>query len=994
MKDKNRFKFFMALVVFSLIGQVAWVVENMYFNVFIYEMFNASAEDIATMVSASAISATVTTLLIGALSDKLGKRKVFICGGYILWGISILSFALIKKEIIQPIFPMATSVSAICVTLVIIMDCVMTFFGSSANDACFNAWLTDATDKKDRGKVEGINSMMPLVAILVVFGGFMSFDLAKSSSWTTIFLVIGIVVILIGVLGVFLIRDTAIQTQDNQHYFKNIIYGFKPSVIKQNPLLYLLLIAFALFGISIQIFMPYLILYYTVSLQMADYVLIMAPAIVLASVFTALWGRTYDCWNFKKAILPTLALLCAGYVVLFIFKAKLLVFVGSLLMMCGYLSASAIFGAVIRDNIPKNRSGMFQGLRIVSQVLIPGVVGPMIGKWILQNAEKIVNNDGTMSFKPNENIFLGALIVAVLVILFLCIVLRKMNNNGDRTKNKKDKHIHLLTEQGENFKLTEWEEYPRPQLKRNSFYSLNGAWTISINGGEKQNITVPFPPESLLSGVHKNTGKHPKLIYEKDFQLPENFQKDKVLLHFGAVDQIALVKLNGKEVGFHEGGYLPFSLDITSYLKKENHLTVEVEDRLFNTVLPYGKQSLKRGGMWYTPISGIWQTVWLESVPEEYIQGISVKTKANQVRIRLEGVMQAEIKIGEKRMPFQNGEITLEIENPQFWSPENPHLYPFKVMTTTDEVESYFALRDLEVKKVDGYQRLCLNGKPYFFHGVLDQGYYSDGIYTPASPKCYEKDISKMKQLGFNTLRKHIKIEPELFYYYCDKYGMIVFQDMVNNSKYSFLRDTALPTIGFKKKLDTNQHKNGTRRTAFEKSMVDTCLHLTNHPCICYWTIFNEGWGQFESQRQYQNLKALDDTRFIDTTSGWFIGSDSDVFSPHVYFKKVKIELHDKPILLSEFGGYSYKIENHSFNTQNNYGYGSFNSQEAFEKALTDLYEQQIIPYVKAGLCGAIYTQLSDVEDETNGLLTYDRKVCKVRPEIMQQLAEKLKIEG
>ncbi len=419
MSKNSRAKFFAALTIFSLTGQIAWVVENMYFNVFIYKMFHASAEQISMMVSASAVAATVTTLLIGALSDKLGKRKIFICGGYVLWGISILAFCLVRQDVIGVLFPMATSAAAVGITLTIVLDCVMTFFGSSANDACFNAWLTDVTDDSNRGTAEGINAMMPLVAILAVFGGFMSFDLNQSESWTTIFFIIGIAVILIGILGIFLIKDPKIKTAENQNYFKNIFYGFRPTVIREHKGLYLCLIGFAIFGISIQIFMPYLILYYTVTLQMENYVFIMAPAIILAAVFTALWGRVYDKIGFKKSVIPSLALLGVGYLLLFFFRGTATVFLGSLLMMCGYLSGMAVFGAVIRDQTPENRSGMFQGLRIVGQVLIPGIIGPIIGSAVLKNAETIVNDDGTTSFVPNQNIFLAALGVAILLGVYL-----------------------------------------------------------------------------------------------------------------------------------------------------------------------------------------------------------------------------------------------------------------------------------------------------------------------------------------------------------------------------------------------------------------------------------------------------------------------------------------------------------------------------------------------------------------------------------------------
>ena len=425
-QSKKNTKFWMTLVIFCLTGQVAWTVENMYFNVFIYKMFHASAEAISAMVAASAVAATVTTLLIGALSDKIGKRKIFICGGYILWGITIWSFSLIRMDVINALFPSVVSAAAVGVSLTIIMDCVMTFFGSSANDAAFNAWLTDISDDSNRGRIEGINSMMPLVSILVVFGGFMSFDLDKSESWVTIFNIIGIVVILIGVSGFFLIRDTGIKCEENSNYFGNIFYGFRPSVVKSNKALYVTLLALAVFNISIQVFMPYLILYYDVSLGMENYVLIFAPAIALAAAFTGVYGKTYDTKGFQKAVIPTVLMLMAGYVGLYFFRATAPVFVASLVMMCGFLSTGAMLGAKIRTHTPQNKSGMFQGLRIVGQVLVPGVIGPAIGAAVLKNAETIVGDDGTTSFIPNENIFLAAL-VAILFVWLVLIPLFRMD---------------------------------------------------------------------------------------------------------------------------------------------------------------------------------------------------------------------------------------------------------------------------------------------------------------------------------------------------------------------------------------------------------------------------------------------------------------------------------------------------------------------------------------------------------------------------------------
>ena len=422
-KTKASPKFWASLVIFSLVGQIAWVMENMYFNVFIYKMFGASADAISGMVAASAVAATVTTLLVGAFSDKIGKRKLFICGGYILWGISILSFSLVRVDVFGKLFPYA-SAAAVGVSLTIILDCVMTFFGSSANDACFNAWLTDSTDETNRGAAEGINSMMPLVAILVVFGSFMFCDQDKSETWTLIFGVIGSVVLVLGVLGFWLIEDTGKKTEENGKFFANLIYGFRPGVIRENGRLYVTLAALAVFNISISIFMPYLILYYTEALGMTDYVLIFAPAIVVAAAFTALYGKVYDRLGFGKAVMPTIGLLMAGYVVLYFFRATVPVFIGSLIMMCGYLGTGAMLGAMVRDRTPAGKAGMFQGQRIINQVLIPGVVGPAIGAAVLQNADTVVNTDGTTSFIPNENIFLAAFVAGLALLLVLIPLLR------------------------------------------------------------------------------------------------------------------------------------------------------------------------------------------------------------------------------------------------------------------------------------------------------------------------------------------------------------------------------------------------------------------------------------------------------------------------------------------------------------------------------------------------------------------------------------------
>ena len=557
----------------------------------------------------------------------------------------------------------------------------------------------------------------------------------------------------------------------------------------------------------------------------------------------------------------------------------------------------------------------------------------------------------------------------------------------------------LYTPEGENLTGQPWSVYPRPQMKRNSYINLNGQWDFAVT--EKRfpdtydkTILVPFCPESLLSGVHEHFPEGHALCYRRTFALPEGFHQGRVLLHIGAADQHLDCFVNDKKVGNHSGGYENITFDITDALcDGENELKIRCFDDLRNQVMPYGKQVMKRGGMWYTPVSGIWQTVWLESVPESYIQKLNIENRGTSVTITTEPKLDGTVTVaGLGSYPLTDGSVTITPENPHLWSPEDPYLYEFTVEAGEDRVESYFALRVLEIKKIGDYQRLCLNGKPYFFHGLLDQGYWSDGLLTPASPECFTRDILSMKKLGFNMLRKHIKVELEEFYYQCDKLGMVVFQDMVNNGDYNFIRDTGLPTVlpVSQKMPDKHLHSDENIRREFLRSMESTVNQLKNHPCILYWTIFNEGWGQFDSDNVYGQMRALDDTRWIDSTSGWFRRKKTDVDSRHVYFRKVNLRGAEKPMVLSEFGGYSYKVDGHIFNEDKSYGYGSYDNLDAFCDAVAQLYMEQIVPSIKTGLCAAVYTQVSDVEDEINGLMTYDRRVEKLTPEKMLPVAAAL----
>ena len=556
----------------------------------------------------------------------------------------------------------------------------------------------------------------------------------------------------------------------------------------------------------------------------------------------------------------------------------------------------------------------------------------------------------------------------------------------------------LYTPEGENLQGTPWNVYPRPQMRRESYVNLNGQWDFTVTETEAlpeaydQTIQVPFCPESLLSGIKAHFSDGSSLFYRRKLILPEDFCQGRVLLHIGAADQMLECYVNKTLVGTHVGGYESMTFDITDNLADENELVIRCVDDLRAPVLPYGKQSLTRGGMWYTPVSGIWQTVWLESVPQTYIKKLHIENRGKKVLIRTEPALEGKVTVaGLGEYTLTDGCATIAPAEPHLWSPEDPYLYDFTVEAGADRVESYFAIRYLETKIIHDIPRLCLNGRPYFFHGLLDQGYWSDGLLTPAAPECYARDIREMKALGFNTLRKHIKVEAEEFYYQCDKQGMLVWQDMVNNGDYDYYRDTVMPTIGVQKLPDQQMHKDPASRQAFRDGMAAAVTQVRNHPCIVYWTIFNEGWGQFCSDSLYEALRAMDDTRWIDSTSGWFRRKKTDVDSRHIYFGPWgQLKKSDRPLVLSEFGGYTYAEEGHLFNPEKAYGYRTCESREDWMRDIEKLYRTRILPNIPKGLCAAIYTQVSDVEDEINGLLTYDRRVVKADADIMRQIAEDL----
>lgn len=562
-------------------------------------------------------------------------------------------------------------------------------------------------------------------------------------------------------------------------------------------------------------------------------------------------------------------------------------------------------------------------------------------------------------------------------------------------------------------------EYPRPQLRRNSYLNLNGIWEYAITKtAEKPSamqgeIVVPFSPETPLSGVGHILQPDEYLWYRRSVTLPEGFfQGGRLLLHFGAVDQCCTVWVNGQEAGSHTGGYLPFALDVTELIEGDAFtLELRVTDPTDTGSLSRGKQRLKSTGIWYTPQSGIWQTVWMECVPENYLRSLRItpKPEENAVHIRLEADDPAMAAVTICRdggiiaegQTDENGESTLTIpaEELRLWSPENPFLYDAAItLAGGDKVESYFGMRAFGIGKDEkGLPRLLLNGKPYFQNGLLDQGYWSDGYYTAPSDEALIHDIAEMKRLGFNMLRKHIKVEPLRWYYHCDRLGMLVWQDMMNGGEnYSPLSIYVFSNLGLRVKDDRYRYfsrSDEAGRTHYYEELGQMIDLLYNTVSLALWVPFNEGWGQFDALKAAEFIRKRDDTRPIDHASGWYDQGGGDIKSIHWYFRPYHHKQPPKeqrPICLTEYGGYNCAVPGHCWGEGAEFGYKKIADPAEFNRAFQKLMEEQIIPAKERGLAAAVYTQVSDVEGERNGLLTYDRKVCKANEAIFRAVNAKL----
>ncbi len=551
--------------------------------------------------------------------------------------------------------------------------------------------------------------------------------------------------------------------------------------------------------------------------------------------------------------------------------------------------------------------------------------------------------------------------------------------------------------------------HPTPQCERESWQNLNGEWNLKkLSANDEElfdgRILVPFSPETVNSGIGGDftLEKDQTLIYERWFSVEEKHLSGRTIIHFGAVDSECEVFINGTLVGRHIGGFTPFSFDVGSVLDTDNKIIVKVKDNALYNGGAKGKQHLKRGGIWYTPQSGIYQTVWLEFVPKRAIGDLKITPILTEKKVVI--TFSSAVKV--KATVYDNGKEIISSEGQEkielnydfeLWSPENPKLYDLILTNGEDKIKSYFGMRSFEiVEDKKGKKRLGLNGKPYFYNGVLDQGYWSDGMLTYPSDDAVYDELKMLKSMGFNTVRKHIKLEPMRWYYYCDKLGLAVWQDFVNGgTEYSFMKVAALPFLGFKH--DDSDYKYFGRDERSRKEYIEMVKEIVgalyNCVSLAVYVPFNEGWGQFDSAKITQLVQNLDGTRMIDSVSGWYDqGEDKTLIkSLHTYYTPLKVPNDKRPVVLSEFGGYSYKIEGHVFNEKKAFGYKFFKSDEEYVGAVKKLYLEKLLPLIEKGLSGAIYTQVSDVEDEINGFVTYDRKVQKMPTNAMREINDKLK---
>lgn len=1018
----------LVFVIVGLAGQFAWSIENMYLNSYLYALAMAapagqgfdSSSMVAITTALSAVTATLTTLVMGALTDKVRQRKLFICFGYLLWGISTASFGLLDVANAHSIVPIAMSFSTAAI-LVIVIDCVMTFFGSTANDAAFNAYVTRSVKDKDRGKVEGVLSILPLVAMLIIFVALNG--LTANGQWDLFFYIVGGLVFLVGVLSFFLIPKEKVQEEGRKEKFLPLVlHGFRPSTIRKHRKLYFVLLAYFLYNVAIQVFFPYLMVYVertahipnSGSSFLTPFAIVMACALILGSAGSVVFGFLSDRRGKTSMITPTVFVLGLGLVLMFFAPSiegdaarYAYTAIAGIVMILGYVAVPTILNSLVRQEIPEGMEGSFMGIRMIFVVALPMCIGPFIGDGLnAAYGETYVNEYLVETALPSRYGYLVALALLLLVLIPTAVLLRKERrevNRGYLLKN--------LVPEGEIDSPKGFSRHPRPFFHRDDFLLLDGIWDYAIVKGKdlpesyQGHIRVPYAVESPYSLVNHLLAPDETLFYHRQVAIPENLRGRRLLLCFEGVDQVATVIVDGKEVKTHEGGYDRFTVELGLSPEKESFdLVVQVEDRTDSLARMTGKQRLKPNGWFYSSSSGIVRSVYLEGYREERIERIDLRPdydsrtlaltvcapKAKDVLVSISG--EEDVRIA------ANQEVRIPLKHFHPWSPEDPFCYSLSIRSKGDTIHSSFGIRKFSLEEgSDGRKHFTLNGKRIFLNGLLDQGYYGLGGRTASSEEEFERDVDNVLRLGYNCLRVHVTVEDERFYDIASRKGLLILQDLPNGGSFIPFFFVAFPRLS----LAFNHsrflrpsfygRKDKAEREKFLAQGERILKDLSFIPAVVLFTIFNEGWGEFDPEKAYERFKPLFPNQLFDTASGWLDTDRSDLFSVHSYtLPHRRRKRQGRPYFLSEIGGISLKVAGHFF-YPSVFGHQICHSREDLQKRYERLYRGFQRQIQEGSLEGLIYTQLADCERECNGIYTFDHSVLKMDEAFLQGINRTLR---
>ncbi len=1022
-------------VLIGLIGQFAWAVENMYLNSYITYLnftdptgvgFNYSTL-IAITTAASAIVATLTTIFMGSLSDKVNKRKIFISTGYIIWGISTASFGLLNVNSDASLFAISMTAYTAAI-MVIVIDCVMTFFGSTSNDAAFNSYVTKNTTNENRGKVEGVLSILPLIAMLIIFVGLNSLTTEASGyRWDLFFYIVGGLVTVVGLISIWLIpKEKKEEKTLNEGYTRYLIEGFKPKTVKENKLLYLVLLAYFIYGVAIQVYFPYLMIYvqYTCNISntgesfLTPFAIVMAVALLLGSLLSVVIGFISDKLKKENMMVPVIIILMIGLLLMFFIPYvnddTLRTVYGSfagLVMILGYVSVPTILNSMVKDNIPKGKEGSFMGVRMLFVTALPMCVGPFIGDALNAAYGKYyISEYGVESVVPSERGYIVGIAILVLSFIPIYFIIKEIKKqNKGKNKGYLISELKDIDEKELEFDLS---KHPRPQFNRDKYLLLNGAWDIKITKDEKlpttydKEVIVPFAVESPLSKVNHLLNADEYIYYHKKLDVPPTFNKEHVFLNFEGVDQTCWIYLNNQLVYQHVGGYTRFNIDLKPHIINGTvDVVVKVKDVSDDSYHQVGKQRLAPTSAWfYSSSSGIYKPVYIESTPKNYIKSVKYKERYDEksflIYVETNIYGKVEVHVDDKIFNIESNKWVKITPNKFIpWSLENPHLYEIKLKFYDDVVNSYYGIRKIEIKG-DKEKQIYLNNKRVFLNGLLDQGYYYLGGLTPRSYDEYYTDIKNIKDLGYNCLRKHVKVEMDYFYYYADKLGVLIIQDIPNGGEKTKFLDVVIPRISYKLFNDEKflTYKKYGRlseegRIEYYKDLDDIIEATSSFPSIVIYTPFNEAWGEFDPQVVYQYIKDKNIDQLIDTASGWIDTVRSDFFSIHSYTlparKRYDPKGDNRPYVLTEIGGTALKIDGH-YDYPSLYGHGKCKDSKQLETKYTKLYRSLIKRIEDNNLNGIIYTQLNDCETEANGIYTLDRKVLKLDKEVIKNINKEI----